>query len=153
MNIEEYDLHRVHLELPQPIGDSQVIFRDHWLTALELRTDTGLNGIGFELQQGKPIAGLKQLKEMFEFNAWPTLKGAHPLSLAMSISDARGGNVGAAAMPLATETAIWDLVGQFENLPLYKLFGGDNPHVRAYGSTLDYHLDDEQFRQKLEECV
>ncbi len=56
MKISDYTLHRVHLELPRSIDDSQVCFTDHWMTILELSTDSGLKGVGFELQQGMPIA-------------------------------------------------------------------------------------------------
>ena len=51
MIINNYTLHRVHLPLPEPIGDSQVRFDDHWMTVLELHTDAGCSGVGFELQQ------------------------------------------------------------------------------------------------------
>ena len=35
---------------------------------------------------------------------------------------------------------------QQAELPLYRLFGGTDPRVRAYGSTLDFHLDESAFR-------
>jgi L-alanine-DL-glutamate epimerase-like enolase superfamily enzyme len=151
MNIAEYTLHRVHLELPRPIGDSQVRFVDHWITILELTTDAGLTGVGFELQQGMPTPALPQLKAQFEYRAWPALKGANPFGEALRITRPRGGNVGAAALPLAVETALWDLLGKSLGLPLYKLLGGKSPRVRAYASTLDFPLSDEDFRTRLGE--
>ncbi len=54
-------------------------------------------------------------------------------------------------MPLAVEIALWDLMGKTLVLPLYRLLGGTNPHVRTYGSTLDFHLSDEEFRARLDE--
>ncbi len=59
MKIDTYKLHRVYLVLPRPIVDSQVRFTDHWLSVLELETDSGLTGLGFELQQGSPTPGLE----------------------------------------------------------------------------------------------
>ena len=56
IKISGYNLQRISLELPLPIGDSQVRFSEHWMTIVELSTDTGLTGLGFELQQGMPIA-------------------------------------------------------------------------------------------------
>jgi L-alanine-DL-glutamate epimerase-like enolase superfamily enzyme len=147
--IAGYTLHRVHLELPFPIGDSQVRFVDHWMTVLELTTDEGLTGIGFELQQGLPTPALAQLKAQFEYNMWPDLKGLNPFGAALRITRPRGGNVGAASFPLAVETACWDLIGKSLGLPLYKLLGGTDPLVPAYGSTLDYRLTDNKFRQRL----
>jgi L-alanine-DL-glutamate epimerase-like enolase superfamily enzyme len=149
--IVDYELHRLFLKLRLPIGDSQVLFTDHWMTVLELKTDEGSVGVGFELQQGLPTPGLKQLKERFEHAHWPLLKGTDPGSEVLRISRPRGGNVGAAPMPLAVETAGWDLFGKQVELPLYRLFGGANPRVRAYGSTLDFHLTDEDFRMRLAE--
>ena len=151
MNIADYRLHRVHLELPLPIGDSQVRFVDHWMSVLELTTDDGLTGVGFELQQGVPIPALKQLEAQFEHSHWPGLKDTNPFSQGLRITRPRGGNVGAAPMPLAVETAVWDLMGKSIELPLYKMLGGDDPSVPAYGSTLDFRLDDDQFRARLED--
>ncbi len=151
MKINGYTLHRVHLKLPRPIGDSQVRFVDHWITVLELATDDGLTGVGFELQQGKPTPALAQLQAQFEYNVWPSLKGASPFGEALRIGRPRGGNVGAATLPLGVETALWDLAGKAAGLPLYRLFGGTDPRVPAYGSTLDYHLGDDEFRTRLGE--
>lgn len=147
--IVDYRLHRLHIELPLPIGDSQVRFTDHWMTVLELKTAAGLSGVGFELQQGVPTSGLNQLNVQFEHSHWPTLKDAEPLSQVLKLGRPRGGNVGASPMPLAVETALWDLVGKQQNLPLYRLFGGTQAKARAYGSTLDFRLSDGEFQARL----
>jgi L-alanine-DL-glutamate epimerase-like enolase superfamily enzyme len=149
MKIVDYTLHRVHLPLPQPIGDSQVRFDEHWMTVLELTTDDGLTGVGFELQQGLPTPALAQLRQQYEWQVWPQVKGSHPGSESLRISRPRGGNVGAATFPLATETAVWDLLAKSLDLPLYKLLGGTASKIPAYGSTLDFQLGDEDFRSKL----
>lgn len=149
MKIIDYTIHRVRLPLPLPIGDSQVRFDEHWVTILELVADNGLIGIGLELQQGLPTPALPQLQAQYDFQMWPAVKDTHPGSLALRISRPRGGNVGATVLPLATETAAWDLLGKSVQLPLYRLLGGNNPRVPAYGSTLDFHLSDAEFRQKL----
>ena len=79
MKLKHYEIHRVHLPLPHPIGDSQVCFVDHWGSILELETDTGVRGVGFQVQQGVPPAALKELKEQFEFQTWPALAGIEPV--------------------------------------------------------------------------
>ena len=147
--IADYALHRLRLELPLPIGDSQVRFTVHWLTVLELTTRDGLTGVGFHLEQGKPTPALPELQAQFEYNMWPRLQGASPFGEVLRIARPRGGNVGASAMPLAVETASWDLAGKIAGLPLYRLLGGSSPEVPAYGSTLDFHLTDPQFRDRL----
>ena len=150
MTINDYTLHRVHLPLAEPIGDSQVRFEDHWLTVLELQCADGFTGVGFELQQGRPTASLRDLRRQFEFSVWSSLSGGIPLGLAQRITRPRGGNVGCGYLTLPVETALWDLVGKQQGLPLYKIFGGESPRVPAYGSTLDFRLQDDAFRRKLE---
>lgn len=149
LTIVDYKLHRARLELAMPIGDSQVEFSVHWMTVLELIADNGMTGVGFDLQQGKPTPALAELESQFEYNMWPSLQSANPFGEALRISRPRGGNVGAATLSLAIETATWDLMGKAVNLPLYRLLGGTNPAVPAYGSTLDFHLSDEEFRDRL----
>ena len=73
MQITTYNLHRLNVPLARPIGDSQVRFTHHWITVLELSTDSGLCGVGFELQQGTPTTGLERPKEHFEFFNWSGL--------------------------------------------------------------------------------
>lgn len=150
MKIREYTLHRLHLPLREPIGDSQVRFVDHWMTVVELHTETGHSGVGFQIQQGLPTASLADLNTQFEYDVWPSLAGGLPMGLAQRISRPRGGNVGGGYLTLPVETALWDLIGKQQNQPLYKVLGGENPRVPAYGSTLDFRLDDTEFRGKLE---
>ncbi|MEZ6044167.1 MAG: mandelate racemase/muconate lactonizing enzyme family protein [Planctomycetaceae bacterium] len=151
MKITDYTLHRLLLPLREPIGDSQVRFEDHWMTVLELHTDIGHTGVGFALQQGMPTSCLSDQIEQFEFGTWPGLKDRHPLGIAQRISRPRGGNVGVSFFALPVETALWDLVGKQQQLTLAQVFGGEKAKVPAYGSTLDFPLDDETFRKKLEQ--
>jgi len=145
MKIVDFQLHRCRIPLDRPIGDSQVLFTEHFMTVLELKSDDGRSGVGFELQQGMPIASRDILEAQYRYSGWPSVEGQSPLGMAMRIGRPRGGNVGASVLGLATETAMWDLAAQQVELPLYRLFGGVNPRVAAYGSTLDFHLDDEAF--------
>ncbi len=149
MKIQRYRLHRVHLKLPLPIGDSQVEFQDHWMVVLELDTDDGQTGIGFELEQGVPKPGLEVLTAQFEYSVWPGLNDGNPFNKALRITRPRGGNVGASPFSLAVETALWDLMGKSLEMPLYRLLGGNSPQTRAYASTLDFRLSDDEFRDKL----
>ncbi|MCH2124436.1 MAG: mandelate racemase/muconate lactonizing enzyme family protein [Pirellulaceae bacterium] len=150
MKITSYTLHRLNIPLPLPIGDSQVRFDEHWLTVLELHCDNGTTGVGFGLQQGKPTCSLADLKMQFEYSCWNALKDQPPLHLAQRITRPRGGNVGGGYLILPVETALWDLVGKQLEMPLYRVFGGEHREVRAYGSTLDFRLSDEDFRKKLQ---
>lgn len=150
MKITDYTLHRLHLPLREPIGDSQVRFVDHWMTVIELHTDTGLSGVGFQIQQGMPTCSLADIQVQFEYGIWPTLLNASPLGLALRITRLRGGNAGGGYLTLPVETALWDLIGKQQQRPLYQVLGGEDPCMPAYGSTLDFPLDDSEFRAKLE---
>lgn len=150
MKITDYTLHRLHLPLREPIGDSQVRFVDHWMTVIELHTDLGHSGVGFQVQQGMPTASLPNLKTQFEYSVWPGLRDGLPIGLAQRMTRPRGGNVGSSCLTSAVETALWDLIAKEQRQPLFKVLGGENPRVPAYGSTLDFHLDDQEFRSKLE---
>lgn len=152
MTITSFELHRVHLPLSRPIGDSQVRFDDHWISVLELHTERGLTGLGFDVQQGTPTPPLAAQIERFQHTIWPAIRGGEPLALALRIERPRGGNVGGGYLAsLAVETALWDLAAKQAGLSLYRLLGGTDPQVPAYGSTLDFHLDDEAFRERLGE--
>ncbi len=150
MKITDYTLHRLHLPLREPIGDSQVRFVDHWMTVVELHTDSEYSGVGFQIQQGLPAASLAELRQQFEYGVWPSLKDGLPIGLAQRITRPRGGNVGSGYLMVPVETALWDLIGKQQQQPLYRVLGGWNPRVAAYASTLDFHLDDQEFRHKLE---
>ena len=151
MKITDYQIHRLHLPLREPIGDSQVHFTDHWITAIELVCDDGIKGVGFDCQQGLPPASLPSLREQFEYALWPSLAQADPLNLAMKIQRPRGGNVGCGFPTPPIEPALWDLASKQAQVPLFQLLGGTDPQVKAYGSTLDFHLNDDDFRTKLEQ--
>ncbi len=151
MKITNYTLHRLHLPLREPIGDSQVRFVDHWMTIVELHTDVGHSGVGFQIQQGMPVSSLAEIKTQFEYGIWPSLLNGPPIGLAQRITRPRGGNVGGGYLTLPVETALWDLIGKQQQMPLYQVLGGDNPCVPAYGSTLDFPLTDSEFRAKLEQ--
>ncbi len=112
MEITDFSVHRCRIPLDRPIGDSQVIFTEHFMTVLELKTDDGRTGVGFELQQGMPTSAVAQLEAQYRYNGWSGVVGQSPLGMAMRIERPRGGNVGAGVLGLATETAMWDLAAQ-----------------------------------------
>ena len=150
MQINGYTLHRTLVPLREPIGDSQVRADSFWTTILELHTEEGHTGIGFETRPDHPTPRLVDMKASFEGSTWLGLSGQSPLALVNRIARPRGGNVGSGDLSLLVETALWDLIGKQQGQPLYRVLGGDDPRVRAYASTLDFRLDDDQYRAKLE---
>ena len=150
MKITDYCLHRTLVPLREPIGDSQVRVDSFWITVLELQTDDGHSGIGFETKTGSPPPPLDDMNAQFESSAWASLNGRSPLELVNRITRPRGGNVGSGNLTLIVETALWDLIAKEQGQPLYRVLGGTEARVRAYASTLDFRLDDDQFREKLQ---
>lgn len=148
--ITAYTLHTATIPLQPPIGDSQVLFKEHGLIVLELHTDEGHTGVGFDIVHGPPLPPRASLSAQFEAVTWPDLKGGNPVGLAHRITRPRGGTVGAAVLPRAVETALWDLVGKQIHQPLYRVFGGTNPRVEAYGSPLGFRLTEADLRKRLE---
>ena len=149
MQITDYTFHRTLIPLREPIGDSQVRVDRFWTTVLELHTDEGHTGIGFETST-VPTPLLEEMNAKFEGSAWTSLKGQSPLALVNRITRPRGGNVGSGDLSLLVETALWDLIAKQQGQPLYRVLGGEDPRVRAYASTLDFRLDDDRFREKLQ---
>jgi len=147
--IRTFSLQRLRIPLDLPIGDSQVKFAEHWMTLVRLETSSGLTGFGAELQQGIPTAAIAEQEQQFRMKHWEGIENQDPFEAALRIARPRGGNVGAAPMPLAVQTAVWDLAAKSVDLPLFRLLGGTHDRVRAYGSTLDFHLDDATFRDRL----
>ena len=149
MKLVDFTLHRTYVPLRETIGDSQVRIEAFWITVLELHTDDGHAGVGFETS-GSPPPPLEEMEVQFRSSTWNHLDGQMPLSLVNRMTRPRGGNVGLGFMTVSVETALWDLVAKQQEQPLYRVLGGENPQVRAYASSLDFRLDDDQFRKKLQ---
>jgi L-alanine-DL-glutamate epimerase-like enolase superfamily enzyme len=48
----------------------------------------------------------------------------------------------------AVDTALWDLAGKRQKLPLWKLLGGRNPKVKVYAGGVDLHFPIEQLKEQ-----
>jgi L-alanine-DL-glutamate epimerase-like enolase superfamily enzyme len=87
------------------------------------------------------MPALASLRQSFIADAWPALKGRSPFSINLErpklFSDG-------SPTSLCIQIALWDLMAKILNLPLYQLLGGkpEKNRVRAYGSGLDYHLNE-----------
>ena len=65
---------------------------------------------------------------------------------AFDILGRRRVQVGGGYLTPPGETALWDLIAKQHEQPLYRVLGGTDPRVPAYASTLDFRLDDADFR-------
>lgn len=107
-------------------------FRTNWVF-VKIYTDEGINGVGeatLEYKEKALIGAVEHIKEY--------LVGKNPLNIERHYHDIyrdaywRGGPVLMSALS-AVETALWDILGKYLNVPVYQLLGGRaNEKVRIY---------------------
>lgn len=144
--IQCYRLTRYQFPRQRVIGDSQVYVDTHHLLVLELESDSGHIGLGFQVGLLFPLPPLEELDRVFRLEVAPWVVGQSPVALANRLGRPRGGNIRSHIFGQAVNQAVWDLQAKALSLPLYRLLGGTNPRVRAYASGLDFHMTDAEFR-------
>lgn len=131
MKIVDAKLQIVEVPLPEP-------FHSTWnpanpetklfVTIVEVITDDGVHGYGAACDSTQLIAGI-----------WDT--HIKPLLIGKDVSEVETINTGLvnaslyAYRPWCVEVAMYDALGKYANLPLYKMFGGSKSRVLAYAST------------------
>lgn len=111
-------------------------------TVVKIHTDEGVVGIGAGAAQGfEGVVGVRTLLR-------PALIGQDPFATERLIRVVRSAAVrmGWAWM---VEMALWDLIGKVANLPVYKLWGGAFPRIRAYASWGEVRSD----TQRVEDAI
>lgn len=155
-SIESFDLWRLEAPLGRMIGDNNCAYDTIGIVALRLRLDDGREGWGYGecCNRGtftrpawyiQPMVSLAELKSEFQEQWWPVLQGIDPR--AQSTETLRKTHKGVHSyLDAAARQALWDLLAQSHEVPLYQLIGGSAEHnrVRAYGSIVDYPLSEEE---------
>ena len=92
--------------------------------------------------RGLPLPSLVQIQRDFASEFWPRLEGKNPVILKMQRPNAFSAYGG---IKQAIRIALWDLVAQIAEMPLYQFLGGsvDRNRVRAYASGVDFPLLEE----------
>lgn len=152
--IESFELWRLEVPTGRVIGDSNCHYDSLDVAALCLKTNQGHVGWGYGETCWKgvftkaawyirPMANLVELKETFERQWWHLLRGLNPFELGMV---RRAHKSQFSYLDYAVRMALWDLMAQQVELPLFRLLGGkvENIRVQAYGSLLDYPLSEEE---------
>lgn len=109
--------------------------KQHVLVFVE--TAAGLTGVG---EAWCPMASARSLGAVLENDVKPRLIGEDAMArerIARRLEDlAVVGTLGGIVYALASavDTALWDILGQAAQLPLYKLLGGHSDRVAIYGS-------------------
>jgi L-alanine-DL-glutamate epimerase-like enolase superfamily enzyme len=88
------------------------------------------------------MPSLVEMHADFERRVWPVLQDRNPFALIVHRPPLFPGY---APMEQAIRTALWDLMAQSMDLPLYQLLGAkpEQNRVLAYGSGLDFPLSEE----------
>ena len=112
-------------------GDDNVVIWKTTTVLIEVFTDVGIVGIGGSSRYNGP----DRMKEYVEQVIKPVLVGKNPfdvefLSGGITSHGARGAWAG-------VDTALWDIIGKAQGLPLYRLLATDTepePRLRVYAS-------------------
>lgn len=135
MKITAVESFVLHVPTPKPMA---LEFPEHRLVVARLRTDAGLEGLGYSLAFGG--GGAEAIQVYLETRLKPLVLGEDPLFVGrlwerMYRADRGIKRQGVAAYALsALDIGLWDLVGKAAGLPLYKLWGAVTDRVPAYGS-------------------
>jgi L-alanine-DL-glutamate epimerase-like enolase superfamily enzyme len=142
-----FQITRCRFPRDRVIGDSQVRSSEVHVAAVEIIDATGRVGLGFAQSLFTPLPELAEIERCFREEAWPSLEGRNPVSIALAVRRVRGGNVRRMSLPFeeALQHATWDLFAQQQQQPLWRLLGAERESVPVYASGLDFHLSDPEF--------
>lgn len=152
-SLRGYELWKLKVPTGRVIGDCTCHYENLDLLAICLKTDAGHFGWGFgeTVSDGvftqpaswiRSMPALAEIRHDFARNVWPLLENKSPFQL----KNQRHRTLAVDAFIVtAVRIALWDLVAQLAEMPLYEFLGGgpEKRRVRAYGSGLDYPLSDE----------
>jgi len=152
--IEDYEIYTLQIPLGRVIGDNNCHYDEIEVLCINLKTNHGHMGWGYaeSVWKGtftrgawyiKQLPSHSELDLLFHQTWWPILKNQDPNNLELIRKKFHSG---LSQMDAAIRLAIWDLMAQDKNVPLYKLL---NPtcikqEALSYGSILDYPLNDEE---------
>jgi L-alanine-DL-glutamate epimerase-like enolase superfamily enzyme len=111
--------------------------RPREILVLEIETDSGLVGLGYQLYLRE---GFRTTKACLEEVLLPRIKGRDATAVEaiwrdLYMTTQADGRGGAAVLGLSIiDVALWDLVGQQAKMPLHRIWGHYRDAVPAYGS-------------------
>ncbi len=114
--------HRMPLDVPFPSSWDPKPLTHLEATIVRVTADSGEVGIG----SGDAMIGFERFKDVFIGHDPFDLERHNRALDSISLFASR-------CWPL--DIALWDLKGKVENMPVYRLLGGDRPRIPVYGST------------------
>jgi D-arabinonate dehydratase len=136
MKIREVEAFAISIPLPAPVADAVrvITHRDHLI--VRVRTEDGLEGLGFTLGYDGSLAMVSLVDQIFR----PILLGARASDTEMLWGEMyrqsiQAGRRGAALRAIsAIDIALWDLRGKYARLPVMELIGVHSRKLRCYAT-------------------
>jgi L-alanine-DL-glutamate epimerase-like enolase superfamily enzyme len=125
----------------------------HWeFLVATLTTDSGLTGTGFAYTNG---FGGSAVRELVDTYIPPMVLGCDPVDVEQiwracwwELHSLGSGGMTRLAVA-AVDIALWDILAQHAQLPLYRLLGGTRDRIPAYASAINAHLDGEPLVEQM----
>ena len=125
----------------------------HWeFLVATLTTDGGPTGTGFAYTNG---FGGTAVRELLDTYIPPLIIGRDPVDVEQiwracwwELHSLGSGGMTRLAIA-AVDIALWDVLAQRAQLPLYKLLGGTRERIPAYASAINMHLDGEPLLEQM----
>jgi L-alanine-DL-glutamate epimerase-like enolase superfamily enzyme len=129
----------------------------HWeFLVTTLATDAGLSGTGFAYTNG---CGGTAIRELVDTYVAPLVIGRDPVDVEQiwrgcwwELHSLGSGGMTRLALA-AVDIALWDILAQHAQVPLYRLLGGTRDRIPAYASAINAHLDGEPLVEQMREFV
>jgi galactonate dehydratase len=140
VEITDVIAHPLTQRLPKPTVTSWGKYTEVSIVLVEVRTNTGLVGVGECLARFAP----KAYAELIETALKPRLIGQNPTDITRLWRDMRRALSGRAGGILfeaiaGVDIALWDILGKIANLPIYRLLGGvGREAVPAYAASINW---------------
>jgi L-alanine-DL-glutamate epimerase-like enolase superfamily enzyme len=157
------ELWRLELPLGRTVGDRSCAYDETGVLAVCLTTSAGHVGWGYgssvwkgrfscDAHYVQPMALLGEVRACFAAQWWQSLQDETPAATAWLRRSLRSTHT---YLDAAVRMALWDLIAQSAELPLWRLLGGRTAagQVRAYGSLLDFPLEDAEAAARARDFV
>jgi L-alanine-DL-glutamate epimerase-like enolase superfamily enzyme len=119
----------------------------HWeFIVCTVTTDAGIRGTGFAYTNGM---GGTAIRELVDTYLTPLVVGCDPIDVERiwracwwELHSLGSGGMTRFALG-ALDIALWDILAQHAQMPLYRFLGGTRERISAYASAINMHLDGE----------
>jgi L-alanine-DL-glutamate epimerase-like enolase superfamily enzyme len=144
MKITEVSTIRLRYRMDTPMADAIHYMPERPLLIVQVHTDTGLIGMGEAASYG---GDLESMEALVLGVLKPIVLGEDPFAVEriwqkMAARSHQRGTRGMLMMAISgVDTAIWDIIGQAVDTPLYRLLGGFRDALTVYASAGFYSRD------------